>query len=383
MGRSKARAKAKSRLVVRRHRHDRAGAVLHQHVVGNVDRDALAVDRVGDGAPQRDPGLLAVLGGAVLGRGAGRLVHVVAHRTLLLGPRREALDVGVLGGEHEEGRAEKRVGPRGEDGEVEVQIVLVEDHLGALGAADPVALHGDHMLGPGLEQLEVLEQAVGVVGDLEEPLLELALLDQRAAALAVAVDNLLVGEHGRIHGAPLNRSLLAVGEALLVELQEDPLRPAVVGGFVRADLARPVERDAPSPELLAEGGDRGLGRRARVLAGGDRVVLGGEPEGVVAHRVDHVEAAAAAEVGDGVANRVALQVPDVGFPGGIGEHLEHVVLRLRGVELGGARGWARPRCSRPPRPAASAARSRAGHTAPGLASVASRSRAIGPVYERG
>jgi hypothetical protein len=48
-----------------------------------------------------------------------------------------------------------------------------------------------------------------------------------------------------------------------------------------------------------------------VLAGLDRVVLGGKTEGVVAHRVQHTEPAPPPEVGDGVADRVGLQVPDV------------------------------------------------------------------------
>ena len=101
------------------------------------------------------------------------------------------------------------------------------------------------MLGPGFEQLEIGQQAIGVVGDLEEPLLEVARLDQGAAALAVAVDDLLVGEHGLVDGAPLHRGLGAVGEARLVEAEEDPLGPAVVGGIAGDDLAGPVDRDAP------------------------------------------------------------------------------------------------------------------------------------------
>ena len=77
---------------------------------------------------------------------------------------------------------------------------------------------------------EVVEQAVGVVGDAEEPLLELADLDERAGALAAPVDDLLVGEHRLVDGIPVDGRLLAVGEAALEELQEDPLRPAVVRG---------------------------------------------------------------------------------------------------------------------------------------------------------
>ena len=94
--------------------------------------------------------------------------------------------------------------------------------------------------------VEVVEQAVGVVGDAEEPLLELADLDLVAAALAAPVDDLLVGQHGLVVGAPLDGGLGAVGQAALEELEEDPLRPAVVARIVGGELARPVERDPHS-----------------------------------------------------------------------------------------------------------------------------------------
>ena len=73
--------------------------------------------------------------------------------------------------------------------------------------------------------------------------------------------------------------------------------------------------------------DRLRGRVARVLAGLDRVVLGRQAEGVVAHRVQHARARAAVEVRDRVAHRVVLQVPHVRLARGVGQHLEHVGLR--------------------------------------------------------
>ena len=269
-------------------------------------------------------------------RGPGRLVDVVADRLLVLGARRQPLDLGMLGGEHEEGGAEEGVRAGGEDREVEVEVLAAEDHLGALRAADPVALHRDHVLGPGLEQLEVVEQPLRVLGDPEEPLLELPQLDERAAALAVPVDHLLVRQDGLVLRAPVDGRLAALREPALVELEEDPLRPAVVAGLVGAELARPVDRDAPAHELLAEGRDGLLGRLPRMLAGLDRVVLGRQPEGVIAHRVHDAVAAAAPEVGDGVAHRVGLQVADVRLAGGVGQHFEDVALRLRRIELRGA-----------------------------------------------
>ena len=175
-------------------------------------------------------------------------------------------------------------------------------------------------------------------------------IDLGAAALAAAVDDLLVGQHGGVLRAPLDRRLGAVGEAALEQLQEDPLGPAVVLGRVGGEFARPVDRDPPLAELAAEGLDRALGRDPRRLAGFDRVVLGRQAEGVVAHRVDHLEAVAAAEVGDRVADRVALEVADVGLARGVGQHLQHVGLRLVGRRSRAGRGWRPPRSSPRPRP---------------------------------
>ena len=103
-------------LVVRGHRHDRAGAVVGQHVVGRPDRDALAVHRVDRVHAQEHAGLLPV---GRLPLDVGQLPHLRQVR-LELGP----LGVGAqVGGQRrvrrddEERRAVQRVGPRGVDGD--------------------------------------------------------------------------------------------------------------------------------------------------------------------------------------------------------------------------------------------------------------------------
>ncbi len=93
----------------------------------------------------------------------------------------------------------------------------------ALGLADPVALHHAHLLGPALERIERLEQVLGEVGDFQEPLRQLALLDHRAGAPAAAVDHLLVGEHGHVDRVPVDLGALAVDEAGLEEIEEQLL----------------------------------------------------------------------------------------------------------------------------------------------------------------
>ena len=137
----------------------------------------------------------------------------------------------------------------------------------------------------------------------------------------------------------MGRPRLLLGVVPGVEqLQEDPLRPAEIVRIGGIDLAVPVVAEAEHLDLPAEVVDVLLRGDARMRAGLDGVLLGGQAEGVPAHRMQHVEAAhapvAAQDVGGGVAFGMADVQPG---PAGIGEHVEDVELRLVG-EIGRAEG---------------------------------------------
>ena len=183
-------------LVVRRHGHDRTGPVAHEHVVGDEDRDPLVVDGIDRERAGEDPRLvlalrlaleLALLPGE-LAVAAHRLggTHVDAEDPLprrrdlaqLLadrgaGPvgRDELVDERVLGRQHHVRRAEQRVGPRREDRDDVVAARHPEVDRRSGAPSDPVPLHDLDRVGP-VELLEVVEQAVGVGGDPQHPLLE-------------------------------------------------------------------------------------------------------------------------------------------------------------------------------------------------------------------
>ena len=131
-------------------------------------------------------------------------------------------------------------------------------------------------------------------------------------------------------GHQLTGRLALVGQAALEQLQEDPLRPAVVLGLGGRELARPVDRPAHALHLLADRGDVVVRDVARVAALADRGVLGRQAERVVAHRVQHAQAVAAALMAERVADRVVLDVPHVQVARRVRQHLEHV-LQARGV----------------------------------------------------
>ena len=208
------------------------------------------------------------------------------------------------------------------------------------GPADPVPLHRPDLLGPLPELVEAGEEALGVVRDLQEPLLELALLHGALAALAGAPLGLLVREDRLAGGAPVHGPLLPVGEPLLEHPEEEPLVPAVVLRLARRDFLRPVVEDAPRRELLLHRRDVRERRLARRDAPLDREVLGGEPEGVPAHRAEDRSRPSAEVAVERVRQEVRPRVPDVeAVSRRVREHDEEVgPLRRRVVRVdeGGA-----------------------------------------------
>ncbi len=335
-------------LVVRGDGHDRAGAVAAEHVIGDEDRDALAVDRVDRLGAQHHAGLLAIGREAIDLGPPARLGDVGRH----LGPTvrvGQSLDERMLGGEDHERRPEERVrAGREHPKRVAARLVGVgrdpERELGALGPADPVRLLDADRFGP-VESVEV-QQLVRVGGRLEVPLVQVALLDEGAAAPAMPVRPLdLLASERPVVRAPVDRRLLPIGQARLQELQEEPLVPAVVGRVGGDDLGFPCERGAHRAELAAHGLDVRHRPGERVPTAPDGRVLGRQPEGIEADRKEHVEAVHPPVAGERIARGDDVPMPDVQVTGRIRVHRQEVVLGLRGVvevglvqtELGPAR----------------------------------------------
>ena len=312
--------------------HDGAGAVGEQDVVGDPDRDELVGERVADVGAGEDAGFVD-LGGLTLDfRLAAGLRDISSDGVAVLS-RRELVDERVLGGEDEIADAKHGVGSRGEDADaidLAGRLVEREGDFSALGAADPVALHQLDRLGP-VDRGEV-EQLIGVVGDAEEPLLEISGLDDGFAALAaadagvVAVD-LLIGEHGHAGGAPVGGGASAIGEAVVVELQEPPLGPAVVLRVGGRELAVPVEARAHVLKLAAHPLDVVVGPLLGVCVVLDRGVFGGQAERVEGDGEHHVEALHALPTRGNVARSHGVPVADMEVAARVGQHGEQEVGR--------------------------------------------------------
>ena len=301
--------------VLGRDGHDGAGAVPHQHVVGDEHRDAGAVDRVDRPGAGEDPGLLLVLLPVELGFPGGR--PAVARdgfgrgggstgppRVHIGGPglRGDLLHQRVFRSQHHVGGAEQRVGPGGVDLHLRVDVGVGsrcrvgtlddEPHLGPGRPADPVALHGLDRIRP-VQPVQVVDQPVGVSGDAHHPLAQIAPEHREVADLAAAVGgDLLVRQHRAQPGTPVDGSLADIGEpvvrqhvGLLRLAQLDP-RAAVRGRSGAGDelVHQRVDRPGAAGPLVVPGleqlGEDPLGPAEELRVGGLDAAPGvvGEPE---------------------------------------------------------------------------------------------------------
>ncbi len=334
--------KIKVALIVRGAAEDRARAIFHEHEIGDIDRQPPGgVERV----QHFEAGVVALLLRS-LDRGDRR-----ADLARLLDERmKRRVMVSRRGGQRmvRRDRHEFRAKQRVRTGRVDVELACLrlalqrakrrriddEPDRKALRAPDPVLLHQADFFRPPLEMVEACQQIVGIVGDLEEPLGELALLDRRARAPAAPVDHLLVGEHRLVDRVPIDLRLLARDQACGKEIEEKLLLVLVVARIAGRDLARPVERQPHRLQLRPHGGDIGVGpfrRTGVVLHGG---VLRRQSERVPAHRMEDIEPAGAAITRHHIAHGVVAHMAHVDAPRRIGEHLEHVIFRARIVVLG-------------------------------------------------
>jgi len=317
--------------------HDGPGAVGGQHVVGDEDGDFLAVDGVhAPDAVQLHARLFLVqLGALQVGLGGGGLL-VGPHLTGVsqLPGLQPAFHQLVLRGQHHVGGPEQGVGPGGEHHDV-VPGGTLEGDLRAGGAADPVALLDFHALDE-VQIVQVVDEPLGILGDLQHPLGLLLADDGGAAPLAHALHHLLVGQHALAGGAPVHGHGGLVGQALLIELEEDPLGPLVVVGVRGVHHPVPVKAEAQPLELAGEAGDILPGDHGGMDVVFDGVVLRGQAEGVKAHGEEDVIAVHPLFPGDDVHGRVGPGVAHMEpLTGGVGELDEAVELGLAAVIPGG------------------------------------------------
>ncbi len=353
-------------LIMSRDTHDRAGAVAHQDIIGDPDWNAFVVGGIdGERAGERACFLFGQIGALEIGfRGDCGAIGFDGFALFFC---RDLIDQGIFRGEHHVGGAVERVGPRGEDRNGRVATLRRPVAVGgrpfhgktnfrALAAADPISLERFDRIRP-IQALELVEQPIGQRGDAQHPLAHRTAHHRKPADFAFAIDDFLVRQNGPQLLAPIHRNfghirethVVRIGAAItgdvlglfrlrvepgIVDLEENPLRPFVIGGIGRVDLAFPIVGKTDAFELRLEFRDVLARGDGGMLARFDGVLLGGQTERVPAHRMEDIESLQPFVTRDDVGRGVTLGMSDMQAGAArIRKHIEHVILRLRRIEI--------------------------------------------------
>ena len=326
-------------LVVPGHGHDGARAIVHEHVVRHPDGYGGSIHRVGGVAAKKDAGLLLVILLALHQIPRRDFRQIRRHR-LALRRRGEALDRWMLRRKHQVSGAEQGIWAGGED--LNGLTFGHEVHLGAQAAADPIGLRFLGDCRP-IDAVQVVQEPLGVLGDLEEPLRQAALCHGRFATFTKPLQHLLVGQHRVAGGTPVHRRLPTLHQTAVEELEEHPLRPAVIRWMRGVDHMVPVIHAAEALQHAREVGDVLWDEVVRIAAHLQRVVLRMDAEGVKADGLKHILAVQPPIAPVHVGARVGIEIADVQpLRGRVGEHHQVVVRVLRdaqgrvGKEIGAA-----------------------------------------------
>jgi len=316
-------------LVMRGHAEYCARAIVHHHEIGDIDGQLpVGIERMGDGQASVETLLFHRF---QLGRrGAASLAFFGKGGERGIGSR-QLSGQRMVGRQRDETCTENRVRPGRKDldgRDIVLWLCQCEMELQALRLADPVFLHQPHLFGPCLEIRQAGEQILGKIGDLQKPLAELAFFDLGARAPALAVDHLLVGEHGHVDRVPVDRGFLAIDQTAFEQVDEQRLFLPIIFGVAGRQFAAPVEGKAQRLQLAAHRRDIGSRPFTRMDLLFHRCIFRRHAECVPAHRVQHFKALHPPEPGEHVPHRIVADMAHVDAARGIGKHFQDIAARL-------------------------------------------------------
>ena len=224
-------------LIMPRHRHDCASAVIHQYKVRDPDRYFFTANRM-NGEYAGCTTFLFLRFQIGFGHTAAfAFVDECGKRRVCF---RRFKCQRMFGGHRYIRYAHQSVGTCGENRQ-RFRTFDRELDFQAFTATNPVALHGFDRLRPTFERVQTIQQLLCVIGDFQEPLRNFALFYQRATAPAATVDHLLVGQHGVVNRIPVHYRIFAIDNALLEQAREHGLFVFVVVGLAGREFTCPVD----------------------------------------------------------------------------------------------------------------------------------------------
>ena len=239
----------------------------------------------------------------------------------------------MIGRDADKASAHQRVRARCVDSNF-AAVGALKAELQPARAANPVLLHQADLCWPILKLGKGILQFASHIADLEEPLRQFAAFHFGVRSPAFTVNDLLVGQNGHVDRIPIHDGIFAIDQPSFEEIEEKRLLLAVIFRVTGCEHAFPIQAEAHWLHLCDHVVDILVGPVFGVAANGHRGVFSRHPEGVKTHWMQHVKPLRLFVTRDHVTHCVVAHVSDVNAPRRIGEHFEHVILRLGCVAFG-------------------------------------------------
>ncbi len=229
-------------LIMGRYSHDGTGSMGCQYIVRNPDWNLLAIDRVDGIGTCEYTGLVLVELSAHQVRLLFCFFAVSIHSSLLLWCR-NFFNKRMFRCQHTVCSTKQCIAAGCKDCELLVCAIDPKDNIGTHRLADPVALHFLGGFRP-VKIIQAFQQLFCIGSNLHDPLAHRFTDDRIAAALTLAVNDFLIGQHSFQLRAPVDRHISLISQSCLIHLEEDPLCPLVVVRITGTDFSVPVIGEA-------------------------------------------------------------------------------------------------------------------------------------------
>ena len=308
-----------------RNPHHCSGAVIREHVIGDPDGQDLVRQWIDHAGTYGDASFWTIVTGSFQCTEPGDFGLEGCDGFEAFGAG-ELFNQGMFRCQHHVGGPGECVGACGENRDgCRVMSDHLEGDLSTFGTTDPVGLHGANTLRPSLQLIQVLQKPLGVVRDAKKPLVQLSLLHQCTGAPGTPIGvHLLVGQHGLVHRIPVHRGVLAVGQAAIEQLNEQPLGPAVVVAVTGRLFPIPVDGQTKPLQLTSHLLDIAVGPVPWIDVAFDRSVLRWKSEGIPAHGMEHRPAAHPLNSCDHIRDHVITHMTHVQCSRGIRKHRQGI-----------------------------------------------------------
>ena len=203
----------------------------------------------------------------------------------------------------------------------------LETDFHALALADPVALHVLGAFRP-VDLVQAFQQLFSEGRLIDDPLLHVFPHHGIAAALALAVDDLVVAQHGPQLFAPVDGHINILGISVQIKLFKYPLGPFIELGVACGDHLAPVIIKAQLPKLPGEGLNIALGEAFRMVSGGNGILFRRQAEAVIAHGMQHIVSLHPFHAADDIRGSISLRMA------GVQSDAAWIWKHVQGIELG-------------------------------------------------